>query len=313
MIATGGWAFRQPAFAQSAFGPPDDSRRLDRLEKELHELRSIVFQGRDTGQPVEVRPAGPDPAVTALGARLDAMDNTLRQINGQIEVLQHDSDEARQAASSVRDENGELRGQLKDLTDRVARLEAGGAAAVPPPASGPGAPGPSAPGPSAPGPSAPGTASVSGEPAGPAPGADAVAPAPPPPPPATPAEVYRHAKALLDHGDYPGASAAFQAYVGQYGDSPQAPTAYYWLGESQSARQAYGDAVPAYANALKGWPHTTWASDATVKLARALAETNQAGQACAALAEFDRRYRAGASASVRGRAESVRGHAHCGG
>jgi TolA-binding protein len=50
-----------------------------------------------------------------------------------------------------------------------------------------------------------------------------------------------------------------------------------------------------------------------VKLARALAETNQTDKACAALAEFDRRYRREASPTVKARATDVRVHAACAG
>src|SRR5579875_3762592 len=77
-----------PAFAQSA-----DDRRLDRLEKDLRELRAIVFQGRDTGQPVVVKPEGPDPAVEALQGRVDQLEQTIRNLSGQVEVLTHDLDE----------------------------------------------------------------------------------------------------------------------------------------------------------------------------------------------------------------------------
>ncbi len=123
----------RPAFAQS-----DEDRRLDRLEKQVRELRSILFQGRDTGQPVVVKPEGPDPEVTALQQRVSDLDDTIRKLNGQIEVLTHDSDEARAAANAVRDQNGELRGELKDLGDRVTKLETA-LAPPPPPAPPPGA------------------------------------------------------------------------------------------------------------------------------------------------------------------------------
>jgi tol-pal system protein YbgF len=266
-----------PAFAQS-----DEDRRLDRLDKDIHELRAIVFQGRDTGQPVVVRPAGPDPDVTALGARLDGMDASLRQITGQIEVLTHDIDQARQAASAAHDQAIQLQGQLKDLSDRVAKLETASAPPPPPP----------------PPAGASGAASA-------APNA-AAASAPP-----SPSDAYKAARALFTARDYAGAAQAFQAFVSQYPTNPQTPTAYYWLGESDTAREAYADAVPAYANALKGWPRTAWAADATVNLSRALAETSHTDQACAALGEFDRRYHAAAGSVVKARAAEVRIRAKC--
>jgi tol-pal system protein YbgF len=287
----------RPAFAQS-----DEDRRLDRLDKQVRELRAILFQGRDTGQPVVVKPEGPDPEVTALQQRVSDLDDTIRKLNGQIEVLTHDSDEARAAANAVRDQNGELRGELKDLSDRVAKLEGILAPAPPPPPTQAAQPGQSTT------PPPPGQTGVLTLPpaAGSAP--DAAPPAAP-----TAADSYKHARALLTANDYSAAVAAFQVFIGQYPSSKEIPAAYYWLGEADIGRQGYADAVPAYANALKGWPKQPWAPDATVKLARALAETNQTDKACAALAEFERRYRKEASPTVKSRAAEVRTRAGCAG
>jgi tol-pal system protein YbgF len=144
------------------------------------------------------------------------------------------------------------------------------------------------------------------------PGVSGVAPDAAPSAPSA-GEAYKHARALLNANDYPAAAAAFQAFIGQFPSSKEVPAAYYWLGEADIARQVYADAVPAYANALKGWPKQPWAPDATVKLARALAETSQTDKACAALAEFDRRYRKDASSTVKSRAADIRTRAACSG
>jgi tol-pal system protein YbgF len=286
----------RPAFAQS-----DEDRRLDRLEKQVRELRAILFQGRDTGQPVVVKPEGPDPEVTALQQQVSDLDDTIRKLNGQVEVLTHDSDEARAAANAVRDQNGELRGELKDLSDRVAKLEAALAPAPPPAPPQVAQPG------QAGQPPPPGQTGVLTLP----PGGAGVGPDASPPP--TAAESYKHARALLSANDYPAAASAFQAFIVQYPTNKEIPAAYYWLGEADSARQGYADAVPAYANALKGWPKLPWAPDATVKLARALAETGQTDKACAALSEFERRYRKEASSTVKSRAADVHTRAACAG
>jgi tol-pal system protein YbgF len=303
-----------------------DPGRLDRLEKQVRELRAIVFQGRDTGQPVEVKLAGPDPAVSSLEQRMDDVTNQLRQISGQLEVMTHDADEARHAAQSVRDQNGELRGRLQDLSDRVARLEAqlapgaaaGGGQIPPPPVDNSIPPPPSAGGGAGPQPTDATAAAQSadtGRLGGPssAPGA-----APPPEaaaPPAAPtaADLYRAARGKVTSGDYAGASSAFQDYVTRYPTAKNLSEAYYWMGESDYAREDFQDATPAYARALKGWPKSPWAGDATVKLARALAETNRAPEACAALTEFDHRYGGAASPTTKARAEAVRKRAQCGG
>src|ERR1700753_1362665 len=74
------------AFAQDQ-GPGGDPRyaepldkRLDRIEKQLREVRSIVLQAHATGAPVEIKEAGPDPQVIALSSRFDDLDQNLRAI-----------------------------------------------------------------------------------------------------------------------------------------------------------------------------------------------------------------------------------------
>ena len=292
-----------------------DNGRVDRLEKQVRELRAIVFQGRDTGQAVEVKLAGPDPAVSAVEQRLDAVDATLRQLSGQLEVMTHDADEARHSSQALRDQTGELRGQLKDLSDRVGRLEAQfapGAAAgqIPPPPTDNSVPPPPT-GPNGSDATAAAQAADSGRLGGPSSAPDA------PPPaaaaPAGPADVYRAARARVTSGDYAGAASAFQDYVTRYPSAKNLSEAYYWMGESDYAREDFQDATPAYARALKGWPKTAWAGDATVKLARALVETNRSTEACAALAEFDHRFSSTAGPATKARADGVRGRAKCSG
>jgi tol-pal system protein YbgF len=249
-----------------------EDRRLDRMEKDLREIRAIVFQGRDTGQPVVVKPEGPDPAVEALQSRVDQLDQTLRTLSGQVEVLGHDLEEARRQNAAAHDAETELRGEVKALTDQMSKTLA-------PP---------------------------SPEVQAPPPQEQSAAPAP-----ASEASAFKAAKAQIAGGDYAAAGDAFNAYLQQYGSGPHAREAYYWLGESYYVRSLYGDATTAYARALKDWPKTSWAPDATVKLARALSSTNRAEQACAALGEFDRRYGATAPKAVKARAAATAAAAKC--
>ncbi len=121
---------------------------------------------------------------------------------------------------------------------------------------------------------------------------------------------YRRAKQLLLEGQYTPASQAFQAFVDTYGDSSRAPEARYWLGETLYIRGLYPDAAAAYIGAIRGWPQTSWAPDAVVKLARALVALDKPTDACRALEEFDRRY-SDAPAATRTRAQAVRAAAKC--
>src|SRR5271154_6532943 len=107
------------AFAQVSLDEPLDERsakRLDRMEKAVKELRAIVFQGRETGTPVVVQPADTQSQLGGLGDKVGDITQTLARVNGELEVIKHDLDEARQAVSDLRAENVTLK-------DRVAALE----------------------------------------------------------------------------------------------------------------------------------------------------------------------------------------------
>ena len=116
-----------PALAQtpmpSDVDPLDarDARRLDRMEKVVRELRSIVFQGSDSGTPVVVQPAETNAQMSELTRRVEDLEHSLSRVNGQLEGLTHDLDQARRDSESMRAEN-------KALTDRLAGLEQRGLA-----------------------------------------------------------------------------------------------------------------------------------------------------------------------------------------
>lgn len=134
-----------PALSQTplpAAGQPDpldarDARRVERMEKVVRELRSIVFQLRDSGQPVVVQPADTDARMAEMGQRLGDLEATLRGLNGSLERTTRDLDEARR-------DNAALKTQVQTLTERLGVLEGGLTAAAPPAADG-GVPPPPAP------------------------------------------------------------------------------------------------------------------------------------------------------------------------
>jgi tol-pal system protein YbgF len=289
-----------PAGAQET----DTDRRLDRIEKQLRETRSIVFQGRDTGQPVVVKPDGPDPAVTALQARVDDMDQTVRRLSGQVEVNGHDLDETRTTAQQAHDAVIELRAQLQALTDRVSKLEAQlnsqpQAAAAPP--------------------YQPPVVEDRRMRAAPRSAPDAAARAQAedqgvlanPPAANTEGASYRNALALQEQGDYAGASQAWQDFIAHYGAGAKGKEARYRLGETLYIQSDYGEAARAYAEALKGWPKVAWAPDATVKLSQSLAQLGRRDEACSVVGEFETRYGPTAPPAVRSRARAVRAKAAC--
>lgn len=267
-------------------------KRLDRIEKQLREVRDIVLQARATGQPVEIKEAGPDPAIAGLTSRLDDMDQSVRGLTGQIETLQHDLTQARQDAASAQ-------AQSAALADRVDKLEKAMATLTPPPPAPGAAPGPAAAGPDG---------GLSGQAAAQAGGA-------PPPaadagPPPDPKAAYAHARQLLLDGDYPSAAAAFQDYVDRFPDTAEAGAARYWIGETKYIQGDYSGAAQAYVQAIHGWPDTSWAPDAVVKLSLSLVELHRVKDACGALTEFERRY-PHATPAAKARAEAARQKAGC--
>jgi len=260
-----------PVLAQTAMPDPLDDRsvkRLDKMEKVVRELRSIVFQGRDTGKPVVVQAAETDAQIAALSERLNDLEQTLTKLNGQNEGLTHDLDEARRAGDSQKARADALDQRLVALEKKIADQEAAALAAVPPP--------------------------------------------PPPPPAASadPAQAFKSARQLLLDGDYAAAESAFAGYVEAFPDSAKTPEARYWLGETQFVREAYGDAAGSYLAAVRGWPQTSWAPDAVLKLSRSLVALKKPADACKTLDELSRRYPKAPSA-ITSKAATTRVQAKC--
>lgn len=256
--------------------PLDDrsAKRVERMEKVVRELRSIVFQGRDTGKPVVVQPAETDAQIAALNDRVTDLEQTLTKLNGQNEVVTHDLDQARRSAADQKTRADALEQRLAAVEKTLADLQA---------------------------------AAASGQLAG-APAAGAVPP--PPAPPADPAVAFKQARQLLLDGDYANAEQAFSTYVNNYPDNAKTPEARYWLGETLFVREAYSDAAAAYIGAIRGWPQTSWSPDATLKLARSMVALKKTAEACRTLDELSKRYPK-APAQVTSRAASTRVAAKC--
>lgn len=261
------------AMAQTPMPDPLDDRsnkRLDKMDKVVRELRAIVFQGRDTGKPVVVQPAETDAQIAAVSDKLNDLEQTLTRLNGQNETLTHDLDVVRRANDSEKARADALDQRLAVLEKRIADQEAATAAAVAAP------------------PAAPVAAAA----------------------PADPNQAFKAARQRLLDGDYGGAEQAFSDYVQAYPDSAKAPEARYWLGETQFVRQAYGDAAGSYLGAVRGWPQTTWAPDAVLKLSRSLVALKKPADACKTLDELTKRYPK-APPAITAKAASTRVQAKC--
>ncbi|MBO9708626.1 MAG: tol-pal system protein YbgF [Caulobacter sp.] len=125
-----------PAFAQTPMPDPLDDRsakRLDKMEKVVRELRSIVFQGRDTGKPVVVQPAETDAQIAALSDRVKDLEQTLTRVNGANDGLTQELDQARRSATAAQARADALDARLAALEKKIGDMETAQVAAAPAP------------------------------------------------------------------------------------------------------------------------------------------------------------------------------------
>jgi tol-pal system protein YbgF len=236
-------------------------RRLDRVEQTLREMRSILYQGRDTGRAVVVQPAETPGQIDVLTRKVDDLEGALRTINSQLEALGADIAALRRDSA---DDAAVQQQRQADSTALVARIDAlekrldeQAARVVADPVQG----------------------------------------------------FQRAMQAYLD-GQDAAAATAFQAWLDANPDAEQAPEARYYLGEALFKQADYEDAAIAYVAAIRGWPTTAWAPDATVKLARSLIEIKKTSEACGILSDFNSHYPR-ATATVKSSAAAARTRARC--
>jgi tol-pal system protein YbgF len=279
VCAAGMLVLAAPALGQDQGAYGDASKatneRFKRIEKDLREVRAIVLQAKATGQPVEVRTASSDDQLTAMQAKLDDLEQTLRGLTGQVETLSHAADMAKSDAAASQ-------AQMAALSDRLDKVEKQLAAMAPPP-------------PPPPAPGAPAQGADAGDAGGGSGDANAA---------------YSKARQTLLNGDYPAAGDAFQSFLDTYPTNANAPAARYWLGEVKYTLGDYGAAASSLVGSIRGWPKTAWAPDAMVKLALSLVQLNKSPDACTTLTELRRHYPTAPSAT-KARAAAAKAKAGC--
>lgn len=117
---------------------------------------------------------------------------------------------------------------------------------------------------------------------------------------------------LVRDGARAEAMEAFELFIVTWPESARLAEAHYRLADLRVVDDDAAGAVQDYARALRGWPTTPWAAEATVKLASALATADRNEQACQALGEFGRRYAERATPALRTRATQINSQAECG-
>lgn len=221
--------------------------------------------------------AAPAPAVSPetqrmldLLNRMDQLENEVRHLRGDIEVLSHDLKE-------VKDRQREL---YLDVDRRLRDLEVGGVRA----------------GKSAGQPPAPGPATANTPPAGKAAapagggvsgvGAGAASTMP------SPAErdAYERAFNLLKDGRYPQAISAFDAFLKAYPKSSYADNAQYWLGEANYVSRQFKRALQEFEKVVSNYPNSPKVPDAMLKEGYTYYELQQWDQARTMLQSVIKRY-----------------------
>lgn len=312
-----------PAFAQDA----QTLDRINRLERDLQTLQRQVYRG---GTP----PASPSPgggsltdtssdgssAANRLNARIDELENQIRQMTGRFEEVEFASSQANRRIDKL----------VEDVDFRLNQLERGGqpqgqqsapqtgsveqvrpsaqqqglpTAATNPPANVARGSTSSTPG------QAPTREGVLGSMPADAQGRPLpnTAGAPPQPPqqnqtlaaraapsasgkgklPAgTPQERYNYAYKLLVQSDYADAESAFREFLGAHPQDALAGNAQYWLGETYYVRGQYEPAAQAFLQGYQGYPKGAKAPDSLLKLGMSLSAMKKNPEACAALGQL---------------------------
>lgn len=117
-VGLGGPALSQTPLPEPAVDPLDsrDAKRVERMEKVVRELRSIVFQLQKSDKPVVVQPADTDARMAEMAEKLSDLEQTLRSLNGSVDGATRDLDAARR-------ENAALKTQVQGLNERLAAVE----------------------------------------------------------------------------------------------------------------------------------------------------------------------------------------------
>ena len=113
-----------PAFAQldpltTNVGKAADERsdkRLDRMERTVRELRSIIMQGKDTGKAVVVQPAETQGQIDLLSQKVNDLEGSLQRVNSGLDNLTTE-------ISQMRRENAQLAANGQALAAANARID----------------------------------------------------------------------------------------------------------------------------------------------------------------------------------------------
>lgn len=253
----------------------DVSDKLDRVERDLRELQYEVYKGNPPATSGGHAGAAAGSG-SANAARLNDLEQSLRDLRGQVETL----------AFQMKQMNEQLELSRKETSYRLGALE-GGAPASPLPA--PGLPAPKAVATAKPvgintssngGAQPPGTLGTISTNAI----ADEAGV------PISPRQQYDAAMELLTRAQYAEAQSAFRGFVASNPKDDLAGPAQYWVGDIAFTQKDYSNAAKAFADVLKRYSKTAKAPDAMLKLGLSLMELGQKKESCTTLGAIKTKY-----------------------
>ncbi len=253
-----------PAFAQEDNSALEE--RLDRLERDVNFVQKQVYAGGAGGGTASGgAPVNSGQAVAKLGQ----IDEEIRQIRGQIEQTQFQNKQTADALKKLSDD--------VDYRLRAIEQKQADAAAAQPPA-------PAA---------TPETAAEAAPAATPAPATSVTGKDFP-----DANAHYTYAFKLLNDKKYAEAGASFDAFVKKYPKDPLTANAYYWLGESQYARNDFTRSAESFRKGFEVNPDGQKAPDNLYKLGMSLSQIKRKSEACIVFAQIEAKYSESAARTV---------------
>jgi tol-pal system protein YbgF len=278
--------------------------KIDRIERDLRDLQYVVHKGNPPPESGGLA-GGPPGGVGAGGARLGDVENSLRDLRGQVETLTFQVRQLTEQLDLARKESNYRLGALEGGAPAGAFATSPGGAASAPATTPPAAarPAPAVGGPAVspqPKPSGsygapikltPGTGSdAQGRPAG----TLGSVPADALPEGAagglSPRQQYDSAMELLSRAQYAEAQSAFRGFIAANPADELAGPAQYWVGDISFTQKDYAGAAKSFADLLKRYAKTPRAPDAMLKLGLSLMELGQKKEGCTTLGAIKSKY-----------------------
>ena len=251
------------------------------------------------------REATQDATIANLTQRVSDLEESLRQLTGQLEEANHRTDLLRQRVERMQ-KDFEYRICMLSAQKLAAATDSGEQSALPCSPNGSQAAG-----------AAPAVPTM-GQPSGVLGTLPAGTPMPTPAGSAAsamPAQSgsqaqYNAAMTLLAKAQYDEASSAFRSFADAYPKDDHAPQAIHWIGSIAYMQQDFQDAARAFAEELKKYPDSPSAAEGMLKLGQSLIAMKQKKEGCTALEALPRTYPK-TSKTIREEARKARENARC--